>query len=131
MGTNYYLMTKECPTCGHIKEEDKIHIGKSSAGWVFALHVHPDKGINSLEDWKKKWKEGIIKDGETTISIEDMTKIVEERSWIKHVNGDLGRFYTLNHAEPGPNNLARSKIDGKRCIGHGEGTWDLMLRDFS
>ena len=22
-------------------------------------------------------------------------------------------------------------IDGKRCIGHGEGTWDLITTDFS
>lgn len=36
MGTNYYLELKEqvCPTCGHDSSRD-LHIGKSSAGWVF------------------------------------------------------------------------------------------------
>ena len=42
MGTNYYVIDKE---------GDKKHFGKRSAGWDFALHVYPDEGIRSLEDW--------------------------------------------------------------------------------
>jgi hypothetical protein len=46
MGTNYYLTLKEnpCPTCGHDTSRD-LHIGKSSAGWVFLWHGY--KG----DDW--------------------------------------------------------------------------------
>lgn len=46
MGTNYYLTLKEnpCPTCGHDSSRD-LHIGKSSAGWVFLWHGY--KG----DDW--------------------------------------------------------------------------------
>lgn len=36
MGTNYYIEHR-CESCGHCREEDKIHIGKSSSGWAFAL----------------------------------------------------------------------------------------------
>lgn len=37
MGTNYYLVpaANPCPTCGHDGSRD-LHVGKSSAGWVFA-----------------------------------------------------------------------------------------------
>tara|TARA_R110000803_G_C11716561_1_gene287626 strand:+ start:82 stop:465 length:384 start_codon:yes stop_codon:yes gene_type:complete len=42
MGTNYYVIDKA---------GDKKHFGKRSAGWDFTLHVYPDEGIRSLEDW--------------------------------------------------------------------------------
>jgi hypothetical protein len=43
MCTNYYL-----------KHPDGLylHIGKSSAGWCFSLHVMPEAGINSLDEWR-------------------------------------------------------------------------------
>jgi len=31
--------------------EEFIHIGKSSLGWCFSLHVVPEFGINTYEDW--------------------------------------------------------------------------------
>jgi hypothetical protein len=36
-----------------------------------------------------------------------------------------------NGAVMGPNNLFRSKIDNRFCIGYGEGTWDYVIGDFS
>lgn len=44
MGTNYYVHVP--PACGgtcgiHCKDE-KIHLGKSSAGWAFAFRAYPD-----------------------------------------------------------------------------------------
>jgi len=54
MGTNYYLYpASPCKACGRSYEAK--HIGKSSAGWCFLLHVIPEEGINDLEDWKKLW----------------------------------------------------------------------------
>jgi hypothetical protein len=36
-----------------------------------------------------------------------------------------------NFAEVGPNGLLRRKIDGIYCVGHGLGTWDAMVGQFS
>lgn len=47
MGTNYYLEHETVPA--------RIHIGKSSYGWAFSLHIMPYGGINELEDWRKMW----------------------------------------------------------------------------
>ena len=42
MGTNYYWKWNPCSCCGLSKEE--LHIGKSSGGWAFSLHVaNPEK----------------------------------------------------------------------------------------
>ena len=35
-----------------------------------------------------------------------------------------------HHAIPGPNGLLRHRI-GEHCIGHGDGTWDLIRGEFS
>lgn len=48
MGTNFYFY--ENP---EINEEDALHIGKSSAGWCFSLHIIPELGIRDLSDWTK------------------------------------------------------------------------------
>jgi hypothetical protein len=59
MGTNYYI---ELPHClSYTESDERYHVGKSSAGWCFALHVDPDKGINDLEDIKALCKQGRIK----------------------------------------------------------------------
>ena len=47
MGTNYYLVT----------EEGRKHIGKSSGGWCFSLHVYPEEDINDLQDWIPFWNQ--------------------------------------------------------------------------
>lgn len=46
MGTNFYAESEPCPHCG--KSSDKLHLGKSSGGWKFALRAHKDLGIDSL-----------------------------------------------------------------------------------
>lgn len=127
MGTNYYLRYNQCEKCGHLEEK---HIGKSSVGWCFALHVYPDEGINDLLEWEVLWKIGDIYDEyERKITSAEMKRIITERKW-KGTVLDRG-WYFSNNAEPGPNGLARSKIDGSHCIGHGAGTWDLEVGDFS
>ena len=40
-------------------------------------------------------------------------------------------YVSLKTQPHGPNNLYRHTIDGSFCIGHGEGTWDLFVGDFS
>ena len=39
-----------------------LHIGKSSYGWIFGLHVFPDLGLNTYEDWEKLLPYGKIRD---------------------------------------------------------------------
>lgn len=87
MGTNYYWEQpagEQCPTCGHIDDTVRLHIGKSSAGWVFLLHVIPEQNLNTLGDWKTLWETtaGQIRDefGEA-ISVTDMIKEILERSY--------------------------------------------------
>lgn len=50
MGTNYYLKSKPCETCGHCQTE--LHIGKSSMGWRFLFRSYNyETKINSFDDW--------------------------------------------------------------------------------
>ena len=81
MGTNYYYTPKVCPHCG--RGDDPIHIGRSSGGWCFSLHVYPEDGIHTLDDWKEKWKveDSIIQDEYGhKIGIAEMIEVVTQRS---------------------------------------------------
>lgn len=60
MGTNFYATKPApppCECCGRGDPDDELHIGKSSGGWVFALHVIPERGLASLDDWKAYWRQ--------------------------------------------------------------------------
>ena len=58
MGTNYYLVTEsKCEHCGHTETTD-LHFGKTAAGWVFMLRIHPDLGIHNLNDWANRYARG-------------------------------------------------------------------------
>lgn len=135
MGTNYYhYPDDQCPNCK--RESEPRHIGKSSGGWTFGLHVIPEDGINSLADWERIWANGgYIKDeyGEL-ITEEALLNIITQRGFPRP-SGDEPSPYTFdfarNQAQPGPNNLVRRNIDGHYCVGHGEGTWDLVVGGFS
>lgn len=144
MGTNFYYHSKpDCEYCG--RSFEPIHIGKSSAGWVFALHVYPEdstEAINDLPDWLKLFdKEGsFIRDeyGQT-VSVPDMIRYITERGredWSKarkkipFMYKSWRDFHEQNNSEEGPQGLLRSKTNS-RCIAHGAGTWDLFVGEFS
>lgn len=137
MGTNYYLHRNTCPTCGH--SDEPIHIGKSSGGWCFSLHVIPEDGINTLNDWYKEIsKDGIVKNEyDEIVTIDELRDIVQNRGrdekWESKPAGysSWQKFHSENYSEQGPNGLLRHKIDGSHCIGHGEGTWDFIIGEFS
>lgn len=140
MGTNYYLHRNTCDHCG--RSDEPMHIGKSSGGWCFSLHVIPEHNINDLPDWEREWANGIIKNeyGDTLLAIEMRDHIIERcgsTPWEEHTYGNGPLEYVSeavmlksNHAERGPNNLLRNQI-GDHCIGHGAGTWDLIEGYFS
>lgn len=136
MGTNYYLHEgPPCPHCGAVKGECK-HIGKSSAGWCFSLHVEPSEGISDLADWRELWSQPgatIVDEYGETIEPAEMEEIITARRWKYH--DPVGyesweEFHRLNGSEPGPNNLLRHRI-GSHCVKHGAGTWDCIPGEFS
>lgn len=131
MGTNYYMKKSgACPCCK--REHETLHIGKSSAGWCFALHVMPERGINDLEDWQKLWNEpGVTIETEygEQVTAEEMTQVITQRSRDKSVDET---FRTNPGALPGPNNLLRRRVDPfGHCVKHGAGTWDCIEGEFS
>ena len=114
MGTNYYLHEKpDCKCCG--RPFKPTHIGKSSGGWCFSLHVIPEDSINTVDDWRELWnKPGAFIRNEygEIILVHEMERIITERSW---------RGNPPQHHEQ----------DDYHCIGHGPGTWDYINGDFS
>ena len=114
MGTNFYLHTKpDCECCG--RPFPDIHLGKSSYGWRFSLHVMPEDGIANLDDWRARWNQpgAVIRDeyGET-LTPEEMESRITQRS---HPSGRL-----LAH-----------EVDARHCIGRGDGPFDYIVGDFS
>lgn len=158
MSTNFYLIYNElvdteCPCCGHIvQEKRKRHLGKSSGGWCYSLHVYPEEGLDTFDDMKNHVEDvcsdgGRIEDeyGNILTHTEEWVDIVTIRKGkyspeeIVKINNtltgtayrDSQHFLDKNHAIIGSNNLLRHKIDGRYCIGHGSGTWDYLVGDFS
>jgi hypothetical protein len=152
MGTNYYLHQKTAlPEPDH---EVILHIGKSSGGWCFSLHVMPELGINSLQDWidliEARTSAGLVvikNEYDEEVSLQDLLNVITKRHGFASIDEnfkkgselmlptwnyrDAEHFLDRNHAIRGPNNLLRHRNDGRLCIGHGEGTWDLCTGEFS
>jgi hypothetical protein len=127
MGTNAYWVPKPCESCGRGDEE--LHIGKSSAGWCYSLHVHPERGIHDLPDWERLWAQpgSVIRDEyREVISAEEMRRWITERGTHGQLAPLTDHWLRQNDAIVGPNNLARHRID-QHCIGHGAGTYDLII----
>ena len=135
MGDNYYLQPHPpCECCG--RQDPPLHIGKSSAGWVFSLAVYPAMGINDLTDWETIWEgKTILDEYDHEITVAQMKQIITERK-----AGDRGHsptgysnwtaYLSVNRCEWGPNNLLRGRVGGG-IIRHGEGTYDLCEPGFS
>lgn len=139
MGTNYYVENPLCPHCG--RGDKPLHLGKSSGGWNFALHVIPEKGLNDLADWVNYFsaENRLIKNEYgATVSAKDMLLTIIERkgnisaeTFVDPFYKSLDELLEKNQAELTDKGLLRSKIDDTRCIGHGTGTYDLITGDFS
>jgi hypothetical protein len=136
MGTNYFLHSQQCPHCG-IALEDKMHLGKSSAGWCFSLHVYPELELN---DWEDMWQYicfCVEEDGHhledeygEIISLEQFFSIV----WDRHAQQPHdAEWLSKNHARPGPFGLARHIFDGQHCIGNAglNAPIDYFIGEFS
>jgi hypothetical protein len=137
MGTNYYLHQNTCEHCG--RGDPALHIGKSSGGWCFSLHVRgaswEEELPENLEQWEEMWStpgSKIMDEYGDVVTAEEMRRIITERSWDNARAWSSQRHWLSdNFAEAGPSGLARHRVDGRNCIGHGDGTWDLMTGEFS
>lgn len=112
MGTNYYARYDNCdcncPNCG--LKDIEYHIGKSSAGWAFSLHVDPTDGVHDLEDILTlivKTNATIYNEYEEMVSMETLLDIILNRPDDVEHHGDDER-----HME---------------CLG----SYDLVTGDFS
>lgn len=133
MGTNYYMVRGD-----HYPETEyghpfnnllksgtgyppMIHIGKSSGGWCFSLHIYPYFGVHTLTDWRnlaaRLLREGwrIEDECRTEHSPDDLWRVVERVGWSR------------NDGEP----LRRHTVDHIYCVGNGEGLYDYMIGEFS
>lgn len=124
MGTNYY----------HYNDEtgERQHIGKSSVGWVFLVHVYADDGIRTLDDWQQRWQQP-----NTHIESEygERRTPTEMLHWITaraFPHAPTPQSLAENMADAGPRNLMRPRMGGwSRCTGHGDGTWSYIDADFT
>jgi hypothetical protein len=113
MGTNYYASKKDAPEPTIWLQPIDLHIGKSSGGWCFALCVNVFK---TLDEWIEVFNDPtiIITDEYGRIlTPQEMIDVITKRSW----NGSA-------------TNLKRRTISNNHCIGHGEGTYDLMIGEY-
>lgn len=144
MGTNFYLVLRaDLPTW---VEPPRLHIGKSSVGWCFAMRVYPDddgrpsnfaEWMTLLEHEVGSGRARIEDEYGSDHSFEEMRARITDRSFSRVAPRDppahyptWADFHEQNHSEPGPNGLMRARIDGKHCIGHGPGTWDYIVGEF-
>ena len=114
IGTNFYAHREACPHCR--RSQSKYHIGKSSGGWCFSIHVDRFEGVENLADLYKILEAPgtvILDEYDREISLEDMKYIIE-----RHEPCHLKK-------------LQRHPIDGRLCVGHGEGNSDYLKGEFS
>ena len=151
MGTNYYSVSREIDlekvgaegglgTFSEVRRANPdgvLHVGKSSLGWCFSLHVIPERGINTLTDWVEIFidpERVLVDEYLDEVGLVEMMRIITARSKAEPVMWDADTM-ARNHAEPGPNNLVRHRLDleerGQGCVRHGEGTWDYITGEFS
>lgn len=138
MGTNYYLHRNVCLHCG--RSDEPRHIGKSSCGWHFALHVYPSDGINDLQGWVKELEkpDRVIKDEyDQKLTIHELLSVIRDRkrdnppAAVPWGYNSWDHFHRSNQSQPGLNGLVRCQIGAGHCVKHGEGTWDCIDGDFS
>ena len=130
MGTNYYLRLLPCERCGHALAD--LHVGKSSAGWNFALRIYPkvddarDERLKSfgveeiceLDDWRPLFARfPIFDEYGHEVAVDAMLSQITKQA---HPRG------LKSHASIRSLDSAR----GERAL-PGEGTYDLCPYEFS
>ena len=123
MGVNFYWHEKpKCDKCGRCGE--RVHIGKSSFGWCFGLHIHPHDDIYNLSDWIERFDHPgswIENEYGEVISKEEMLQ------WIRR-EGEGWDEWRKKHGK-----FKRHEFGGRWGMegAYGEGDYDLCNYDFS
>jgi len=100
MGTNYYAV-KNRPTTGQ-----PLHIGKSSAGWLFCFHQINDtwneppvcwNTYTQVRDWLKKYTVEsddyvIMNEYDEIVSYNDFIEMVERKQTDEHCRSNKDNF---------------------------------------
>ena len=144
MGTNYFLHTKNPDNCEVTERDTSLHIGKSSAGWCFSLHVDPSEGIQDLPDWVERWSKEdsyiMNENGERVTPAEMLGIICNRKSndgkpfnesykptpFMRYASA--AEFHRKNYSMEGPHGLLRHA--GPHCVKNGDGTWDCIIGTF-
>lgn len=106
LGMNYYWKVQVQHSCEYLS----FHIGKSCAGWRFALHVDLENGISGLEDWIELWTRTpglIVNESDEVLTPEEMLSVITNR----------------------PPKSMVWKDDF--VASHGSGPWDCLIGEFS
>jgi hypothetical protein len=138
MGTNYYwIKDKVLNDPDFDLEAVGIHIGKSSAGWAFSLHVTDE--IKSLDDWVDKWATGIIvNEYNEEITPEDMLACITQGRCRNHEaegSDPMGyasweEFHRKNGSfRDNETGCLRIRVGG-RCVANGKESYDLVEGSF-
>lgn len=125
MGTNYFAIVN----LGGPRV--KLHIGKSSVGWCFALHV--TDGIASLADWRRVFAQAfvrIVDEYGVVYGADEMLGLIEGRGFLWGHQRDEA-WYADNHATRGPNGLARQTYHATMPPDPANDTYTLISGDFS
>lgn len=77
MGTNYYTVEDDpCPCCE--RPFERLHIGKSSAGWAFLFAPYPDLGLTSKQAWMVYLEtRGIRDEYGSEIPLEELKEVID------------------------------------------------------
>jgi hypothetical protein len=121
MGMNYYARVNACSSCGHCHDRDTHHIGKSSAGWKFTLHVDDPKGhsehkLYTFLDWERFLSQDFVRifnEDEEELTTTDILDLINRKGW-----------------NPDSYKLDQGRYDPEHCVGTSD-TYTLMIGYFS
>ncbi len=76
MSTNYYA---ELNFCEHCERFDRIHIGKVSAGWKFAIEIHESyyNNYKSFTEFIQRKDVKIYNENEDEVSADELLELIE------------------------------------------------------
>lgn len=130
MGTNYYVH-KEPDLLDKLQgaQPTILHLGKSSGGWCFAMHVQPELGLRDFVSWMRYLRKGkvtIYDEYDCVVSFDEMVHIISKRSF--------PRNQKIAEIEPEcyhPGGCRRHGEDSYGRVKQGVGTYDYFNMDFS